>query len=118
MTIPPKHISEQQYPFADIEAKWQTWWAERGTYKFNWNSGKPKHYVLTMFSYPSGDKLHMGHWYCYAPTDSYARFKRMQGYEVFEPMGFDSFGLPAENYAIKTGIHPAQSTANNSRVMR
>ncbi|MBK8130460.1 MAG: leucine--tRNA ligase [bacterium] len=118
MTIPPKHISEQQYPFADIEAKWQTWWAERGTYKFNWNSGKPKHYVLTMFSYPSGDKLHMGHWYCYAPTDSYARFKRMQGYEVFEPMGFDSFGLPAENYAIKTGIHPAQSTANNIRVMR
>lgn len=60
----------------------------------------------------------MGHWYCYAPTDSYARFKRMQGYEVFEPMGFDSFGLPAENYAIKTGIHPAQSTANNIRFMR
>ncbi|MBK6767004.1 MAG: leucine--tRNA ligase [bacterium] len=74
--------------------------------------------MLTMFSYPSGDKLHMGHWYCYAPTDSYARFKRMQGYEVFEPMGFDSFGLPAENYAIKTGVHPAISTANNIGFMR
>jgi len=71
-----------------------------------------------MFSYPSGDKLHMGHWYCYAPTDSYARFKRMQGYEVFEPMGFDSFGLPAENYAIKTGVHPAESTAKNISFMR
>lgn len=118
MSHDKKHISEQQYPFADIEAKWQTWWAERGTYKFNWNSPKPKHYVLTMFSYPSGDKLHMGHWYCYAPTDSYARFKRMQGYEVFEPMGFDSFGLPAENYAIKTGVHPAESTAKNISFMR
>lgn len=71
-----------------------------------------------MFSYPSGDKLHMGHWYNFGPTDSYARFKRMQGYDVFEPMGFDSFGLPAENYAIKTGIHPAKSTANNIKVMR
>ncbi len=60
----------------------------------------------------------MGHWYCYAPTDSYARFKRMQGYEVFEPMGFDSFGLPAENYAIKTGVHPAESTAKNISFMR
>ncbi len=123
---PPKHISEQQYPFADIEAKWQTWWADNGTYKFTppnppargGGSEKPVHYVLTMFSYPSGDKLHMGHWYCYAPTDSYARFKRMQGYEVFEPMGFDSFGLPAENYAIKTGVHPAESTAKNISFMR
>lgn len=113
-----KPISEQPYPFAEIESRWQKWWEENGTYKFNWRSEKPKHYVLTMFSYPSGDKLHMGHWYCYAPTDSYARFKRMQGYEVFEPMGFDSFGLPAENYAIKTGIHPAISTANNIRFMR
>lgn len=118
MTIPPKHISEQQYPFADIETKWQTWWEANGTYKFNWQSEKPKHYVLTMFSYPSGDKLHMGHWYCYAPTDSHARFKRMQGYEVFEPMGFDAFGLPAENYAIKTGIHPAISTVQNVTFMR
>jgi leucyl-tRNA synthetase len=113
-----KPISEKQYPFAAVEAKWQKRWEERGTYRFHWDSQKPKFYVLTMFSYPSGDKLHMGHWYCYAPTDSYARFKRMQGYEVFEPMGFDAFGLPAENYAIKTGIHPAVSTKKNVEFMR
>ncbi|HEY3294268.1 MAG TPA: leucine--tRNA ligase [bacterium] len=111
--IPDKH-----YPFAQVEAKWQKRWEERGTYKFHWDSKKPKFYVLTMFSYPSGDKLHMGHWYCYAPTDSFARFKRMQGYEVFEPMGFDAFGLPAENYAIKTGIHPEISTRRNIEFMR
>ncbi|MBI5059231.1 leucine--tRNA ligase [candidate division KSB1 bacterium] len=113
-----KHISEQQYPFAEVEAKWQSWWEEQGTYRFDPDSPKPVHYVLTMFSYPSGDKLHMGHWYCYAPTDTYARFKRMQGYNVFEPMGFDAFGLPAENYAIKTGVHPAISTQQNIKFMR
>ncbi|MFZ5432330.1 MAG: leucine--tRNA ligase [Calditrichota bacterium] len=123
-----KPISELSYPFAEVEAKWQKIWEERGTYKFHWTppspptegGGKerPKFYVLTMFSYPSGDKLHMGHWYCYAPTDTFARFKRMQGYEVFEPMGFDAFGLPAENYAIKTGIHPRISTVKNVSFMR
>src|SRR5512143_1447896 len=106
-------ISEKHYPFAQVEAKWQKRWEERGTYRFKWDSKRPKYYVLTMFSYPSGDKLHMGHWYCYAPADSYARFKRMQGFEVFEPMGFDAFGLPAENYAIKTGVHPGISTRQN-----
>jgi leucyl-tRNA synthetase len=111
-------ISEKSYPFAQVEDKWQKRWEEQGTYKFNWDSKKPKFYVLTMFSYPSGDKLHLGHWYCYAPTDSFARFKRMQGYEVFEPMGFDAFGLPAENYAIKTGIHPQISTRTNIAFMR
>lgn len=70
-----------------------------------------------MFSYPSGAKLHAGHWYNYGPADSYARFKRMQGYEVFQPMGFDAFGLPAENYAIKTGIHPHDSTMKNIATM-
>ncbi|MDD5087998.1 MAG: leucine--tRNA ligase, partial [bacterium] len=113
-----KHISEQQYPHAEVEAKWQRLWAERGTYKFHWDSKRQKYYVLTMFSYPSGDKLHLGHWYCYAPADTFARFKRMQGYEVFEPMGFDAFGLPAENYAIKTKIHPRISTEKNVAFMR
>ena len=114
----PEHISERAYPHAEIEAKWQKVWEERGTYKFNWNSQREKFYVLTMFSYPSGDKLHIGHWYCFAPADTFARFKRMQGHEVFEPMGFDAFGLPAENYAIKTGIHPSISTRQNIVFMR
>ncbi|MBU1984956.1 class I tRNA ligase family protein, partial [bacterium] len=123
-----KHISERAYPHAEIEVKWQRIWEERGTYKFHWTpplthpqaegKNRPKFYVLTMFSYPSGDKLHMGHWYCYAPADTFARFKRMQGHEVFEPMGFDAFGLPAENYAIKTGIHPRISTEKNVAFMR
>ena len=86
-------------------------------YKFDKNDTARKHYVLEMFSYPSGAKLHVGHWYNYALSDSYARFKKMQGFNVFEPMGFDSFGLPAENYAIKTGIHPQDSTLKNIEIM-
>lgn len=70
-----------------------------------------------MFSYPSGANLHIGHWWNFGLSDSYARFKKMQGYEVFQPMGFDSFGLPAENYAIKTGIHPKDSTYQNIATM-
>ena len=90
-----------------IEKKWQKRWEESGLNAFdNADTKKPKFYVLEMFSYPSGAKLHAGHWYNYGPADTFARFKRMQGYEVFQPMGFDAFGLPAENYAIKTGIHP------------
>ena len=100
-----------------IEAKWQKKWAETGLYKFNRDSVKDKYYVLEMFSYPSGAKLHAGHWYNYGPSDSFARFKRMQGKEVFHPMGFDAFGLPAENYAIKTGIHPEDSTIKNIATM-
>ncbi len=99
------------------EQKWQKKWEETGLYSFDENSSKPKHYVLEMFSYPSAAKLHIGHWYNYALTDSYARFKRMQGYNVFHPMGFDAFGLPAENYAIKTGIHPKDSTLSNIETM-
>ena len=76
-----------------------------------------KKYILEMFSYPSGAKLHLGHWYNYGLSDTYARFKRMQGCEVFQPMGFDAFGLPAENYAIKTGIHPEDSTLSNIETM-
>ena len=96
-----------------IEAKWQKKWEETGIYKFNRDNVKDKYYVLEMFSYPSGAKLHAGHWYNYGPSDSFARFKRMQGKEVFHPMGFDAFGLPAENYAIKTGTHPKTTTNAN-----
>ena len=101
----------------EVEKKWQKKWEETGLYRFEENSDKPKHYVLEMFSYPSGAKLHVGHWYNYGLTDSYARFRRMQGYNVFHPMGFDAFGLPAENYAIKTGIHPKDSTLKNIETM-
>ncbi|EGT3617065.1 leucine--tRNA ligase [Clostridium perfringens] len=96
-----------------IDKKWQDKWSESGLYKFDPNKEGEKLYVLEMFSYPSGSQLHAGHWFNYGPVDSWARFKRMQGYNVFQPMGFDAFGLPAENFAIKTGIHPQDSTIKN-----
>ncbi|MCY6369565.1 leucine--tRNA ligase [Clostridium ganghwense] len=96
-----------------IDKKWQNKWEESGLHNFDENAKGEKLYVLEMFSYPSGAKLHAGHWFNYGPTDSWARFKKMQGYNVFQPMGFDAFGLPAENYAIKTGIHPHDSTMQN-----
>ncbi|MGF7397504.1 leucine--tRNA ligase [Thermoanaerobacterium thermosaccharolyticum] len=101
----------------DIDRKWQKKWEETKLYKFNPQNMDKKLYCLEMFSYPSGAKLHAGHWYNYGPADSWARMKRMQGYEVFHPMGFDAFGLPAENYAIKTGIHPQDSTLQNIKTM-
>ncbi len=101
----------------DIDRKWQKRWEETGLYKFNPQNVGKKLYCLEMFSYPSGANLHVGHWYNYGPTDSWSRIKRMQGYEVFHPMGFDAFGLPAENYAIKTGIHPKDSTMKNIETM-
>ena len=100
-----------------IERKWQARWEKAKINQFDKKSERRKWYVLEMFSYPSGAKLHIGHWYNYGPTDTYARFKRMQGYNVFQPMGFDAFGLPAENYAIKTGIHPKDSTEKNIATM-
>ncbi len=100
------------------DAKWQKEWKEKQVYKYDSNSEKEKLYTLEMFSYPSGAKLHLGHWFNYAPADSFARFKKMQGYNVFHPMGFDAFGLPAENYAIKTGIHPEESTLKNIETMK
>ncbi len=100
-----------------IDEKWQKKWEENSLYKFNNDNLDKKLYVLEMFSYPSGSKLHAGHWFNYGPVDSWARFKRMQGYNVFQPMGFDAFGLPAENYAIKTGIHPKDSTFKNIKTM-
>lgn len=100
-----------------IDKKWQERWEETGLYKFHPENADKKLYCLEMFSYPSGANLHVGHWYNYGPTDSWSRIKRMQGYEVFHPMGFDAFGLPAENYAIKTGIHPKDSTLKNIETM-
>ncbi|MGL4655549.1 MAG: leucine--tRNA ligase [Sarcina sp.] len=100
-----------------IDKKWQDKWTKTGLYNFDPNSDKEKLYVLEMFSYPSGSQLHAGHWFNYGPVDSWARLKRMQGYNVFQPMGFDAFGLPAENFAIKTGIHPKDSTFNNIKTM-
>ena len=104
--------------FLEIEKKWQKKWKESGLYKFDSCSDKEKYYMLEMFSYPSGAKLHVGHWFNYGPADSFARYKRMQGYNVFHPMGFDAFGLPAENYAIKTGVHPKDSTDKNMDTMK
>lgn len=100
-----------------IEKKWSEYWEKNACHKFDKTSPKEKHYVLEMFSYPSASNLHLGHWYNYAPSDSYARFKKMQGYNVFQPMGFDAFGLPAENFAIKTGVHPLDSTMKNIMTM-
>ena len=101
----------------DIDRKWQKKWADTGLYNFDENKEGKKLYCLEMFSYPSGANLHLGHWYNYSLTDSWSRMKRMQGFNVFHPMGFDAFGLPAENYAIKTGIHPKDSTMKNIETM-
>ena len=100
-----------------IEKKWQNKWEETKLYSFDKSRVDKKKYILEMFSYPSGARLHLGHWYNYGLTDSYARYMRMKGFEIFQPMGFDAFGLPAENYAIKTGIHPEDSTLKNIETM-
>jgi leucyl-tRNA synthetase len=96
-----------------VEKKWQAYWEKEKLANFNSRNLDKKYYCLEMFSYPSAAKLHLGHWYNYGPTDSFVRYKKMKGFEVFQPMGFDAFGLPAENYAIKTGIHPKDSTDKN-----
>ncbi len=101
----------------DIDRKWQKRWEETKLYAFRPERRDRKLYLLEMFSYPSGANLHVGHWYNYSLADSWGRMKRMQGFEVFHPMGFDAFGLPAENYAIKTGIHPMDSTLRNIATM-
>jgi leucyl-tRNA synthetase len=107
-----------RYPFTEIESKWQKFWEDNKTYKTDLSKTDKKLYTLVMFIYPSGAKLHIGHWFNYGPTDSWARFKKLQGYNVFEPIGYDAFGLPAENYAIKTGIHPLDSTLKNIEDIR
>ena len=102
-----------EYNFAEIEPKWQKYWDDHQTFKVEVDPSKPKYYVLDMFPYPSGAGLHVGHPEGYTATDIMARYKRMKGFNVLHPMGWDSFGLPAENYAIKTGIHPEVITQKN-----
>lgn len=106
------------YNFNAIETKWQTFWANKQTFKAENNSEKPKYYVLDMFPYPSGAGLHVGHPLGYIASDIYARYKRHQGFNVLHPQGYDSFGLPAEQYAIQTGQHPAITTAENIKTYR
>ena len=101
----------------ETDKKWQKKWEEMKLYRFDPDKIDKKLYCLEMFSYPSGANLHVGHWYNYGLTDSWARMKRMQGFNVFHPQGFDAFGLPAENYAIKTGVHPRDSTYKNIDTM-
>ena len=107
----------QEYVPKEIEAKWQKYWEEHNLLDFDFDSENPKYYMLTMLPYPSGD-LHIGHWYAMAPSDCYARFMKMKGYEVFFPIGFDAFGLPAENAAIKNNIHPKSWTYANIKRMQ
>jgi leucyl-tRNA synthetase len=102
-----------KYHFNEIETKWQKHWADHGTFHATNNSQKPKYYVLDMFPYPSGAGLHVGHPLGYIASDVYARYKRHKGFNVLHPQGYDSFGLPAEQYAIQTGQHPAQTTKVN-----
>jgi leucyl-tRNA synthetase len=106
------------YDFKSIEKKWQEKWDESGIFNIDVKTAKDIFYTLVMFPYPSGDRLHMGHWYQYGLMDTWARYQRMQGKQVFFPMGFDAFGLPAENFAIKRGMHPDISTTKNVKYMR
>ena len=101
------------YNFIEIERKWQSWWAEHKTFKAENHSAKPKYYVLDMFPYPSGAGLHVGHPLGYIASDIFSRYKRLKGFNVLHPMGYDAFGLPAEQYAIQTGQHPEKTTRDN-----
>jgi leucyl-tRNA synthetase len=109
--------TKRDYDPTILEHRWQERWAEAGLYKTDEDPAKPKHYALTMLPYPSGD-LHVGHWYAMTPSDTRARFMRMRGYRVFFPIGFDAFGLPAENAAINRGAHPYKWTMSNIENMR
>ena len=107
-----------EYAFGDIEKKWQSKWKESNAYQISNQSNKPKYYVLDMFPYPSGAGLHVGHPLGYIASDIYSRYKRLKGFNVLHPMGYDSFGLPAEQYAIEHGIPPAISTDQNIETFR
>jgi len=115
-----EHNRDTVYDFKSIESNWRGKWADSGHDQTDLDAddNRKRTYCLSMFSYPSGDKLHLGHWYNYVPADTWARFRRMSGDNVFQPMGFDSFGLPAENYAIKCGVHPHIHTEENIFVIR
>src|ERR1051325_11609684 len=98
------------YKHKDVDQKWQARWEEAAAFKTADDKSRPKYYVLDMFPYPSGAGLHVGHLASYTPTDIVSRYKRTRGFQVLHPMGYDAFGLPAEQYAIQTGIHPAETT--------
>jgi leucyl-tRNA synthetase len=106
-------MAEPRYDPHEIEPKWRRVWEERELFRTDLQGAARPCYALIMLPYPSGDRLHVGHWYHYGPADSWARFMRMRGWDVFEPIGFDAFGLPAENFAVRTGIHPKDSTDKN-----
>ena len=107
-------MTTNEYDFTAIEKKWQTYWETNKTFKVNdFEAGKPKFYCLDMFPYPSGSGLHVGHPEGYTATDILCRYKRMRGFNVLHPMGWDAFGLPAEQYAVETGTHPAITTERN-----
>ena len=107
-----------EYNFKEMEKKWQKYWLDNKTFATNIESEKPKFYALDMFPYPSGSGLHVGHPKGYTATDIISRFKRLKGFEVMHPMGWDAFGLPAEQYALKTGNHPAGFTQTNIDTFR
>ena len=102
-----------EYNFREIEKKWHEYWIANKVYKVEKNTDKPKYYVLDMFPYPSGAGLHVGHPLGYIASDIYSRYKRLQGFNVLHPMGYDAYGLPAEQYAIQTGQHPEVTTKKN-----
>src|SRR5690242_10480493 len=108
----------REYNFTEIEKKWQDKWRKDKIYQVKEDASKPKCYVLDMFPYPSGAGLHVGHPLGYIASDIYARFKRLKGFNVLHPMGYDAFGLPAEQYALEHGVHPALSTAKNISTFR
>ncbi len=112
----------KQYPFDEIEKKWQSYWADHKTFRSS-DPGEPggeksKYYILDMFPYPSGSGLHVGHLEGYTATDIVSRYKRMRGFNVLHPMGWDAFGLPAEQYAIETGTHPRETTQKNIQTFK
>ena len=107
-----------EYDFKSIESKWQAWWAANKTFKAVEDPSRPKYYVLDMFPYPSGAGLHVGHPLGYIASDIYSRYKRLKGFNVLHPMGYDAFGLPAEQYAIQTGQHPEKTTTDNVKRYR
>ena len=112
------NIKNSEYDFAKIEKKWQDFWVDNKIFKAEDFSDKPKFYALDMFPYPSGSGLHVGHPEGYTATDILCRYKRMQGFNVLHPMGWDAFGLPAEQYAVETGTHPSVTTGKNIDIFR
>src|SRR3954466_15223845 len=119
MTNPSKTVKlrEMSYPHLEIEKKWQQKWDDEKAFAAKPDS-RPKYYILDMFPYPSSQGLHVGHPEGYTATDIIARYKRARGYNVLHPMGWDAFGLPAEQHAIQTGTHPARTTAENINTFR